>query len=50
MKDDAIMKKTRKTETKIDWSAANAVTEAERLAAALADPDNKPMSDKECGS
>jgi len=37
------MKKTRKTEARIDWSAADALTEAERHAAAMADPDCKPI-------
>ena len=30
---------------KVDWSAADAMTEAERSAAALADPDAQPMTD-----
>jgi putative transcriptional regulator len=37
------MKKTRRTEARIDWSAADALTEAERHAAAMADPDCKPI-------
>jgi putative transcriptional regulator len=37
------MKRTRKTEAKIDWSAADAMTEEERHAAAMADADSKPI-------
>jgi putative transcriptional regulator len=37
------MKKISKTESKIDWSAADAMTEEERHAAAMADPDCKPI-------
>ena len=40
------MKKTRKTE-KLDWSRLDAMGEAERHAAAVADPDARPMSDEE---
>jgi hypothetical protein len=41
------MKKTVKTKAVIDWSAADAVTDEERRAAAMADPDAVPMSDEE---
>jgi putative transcriptional regulator len=40
-----IMKKTARA--KIDWSRADAMTEAERHAAAMADPDARPMTDEE---
>jgi putative transcriptional regulator len=39
------MKKTAKV--KVDWSRADAMTEAERYAAAMADPDARPMTDEE---
>ena len=42
------MKPTPKNETPVfDWSAADAMTDAERHAAALADPDAWPMTDEE---
>jgi putative transcriptional regulator len=41
------MKKTAKRETKIDWSRADAMTAEERHAAAMADPDARPMTDEE---
>jgi len=41
------MKKRVKRTGKIDWSRADAMTAKERRAAALADPDNKPMTDAE---
>jgi putative transcriptional regulator len=41
------MKKTSKGDTKIDWSRADAMTAAERHAAAMADPDARPMTDEE---
>jgi putative transcriptional regulator len=41
------MKKTAKRAPKIDWSRADAMTAKQRRAAALADPDNRPMTDKE---
>ena len=44
---DATMKRTAKGKRKIDWSRADATTEAERHAAAMADPDARPMTDKE---
>jgi hypothetical protein len=37
--DDATMKRTAKGKRKIDWSRADAMSEAERHAAAMADPD-----------
>jgi putative transcriptional regulator len=40
------MKKTDKRPA-IDWGALDAMTEVERGAAALADPDARPMTDKE---
>jgi putative transcriptional regulator len=33
--------------TKIDWSRLDAMTPAQRRAAAMADPDARPMTDKE---
>ena len=39
------MNATRKTETKFDWSAADAMTDEEILAAALADPDAQPITE-----
>jgi len=44
---DATMKKTAKRTPKIDWSHADAMTAKQRRAAAIADPDNRPMTDKE---
>lgn len=41
------MQKTAKTEDPIDWSAADAMTEERRHAAAMADPDAIPMTDEE---
>jgi putative transcriptional regulator len=41
------MKKTAKTKPKIDWSRADAMSEAERHAAAMADPDARPMTEAE---
>src|SRR4249920_3721343 len=45
--DDATMKRTAKGKPKIDWSRVDAMTEAERHAAAMADPDARPMTDAE---
>src|SRR6266851_4023784 len=45
--DDATMKRTAKGKPKIDWSRVDAMTEAERHAAAVADPDARPMTDAE---
>jgi putative transcriptional regulator len=41
------MKKSAKPAPKIDWSRADAMTAKQRRAAALADPDNRPMTDTE---
>ena len=41
------MKKTAKGKPKIDWSRVDAMTEAERHAAAITDPDARPMADAE---
>jgi putative transcriptional regulator len=41
------MKQTQKIKNKIDWSAADAMTPKQRHAAAVADPDGKPMTDEE---
>jgi putative transcriptional regulator len=41
------MRRTGKGKRKIDWSHADAMTEAERHAAAVADPDARPMTDEE---
>lgn len=43
MNDDSTMKKTT-SPTKHDWSRLDAMTDAERHAAALADPDAKPLT------
>jgi putative transcriptional regulator len=43
MNDDNIMKKTAEP-TKHDWRRFDAMTEAERHAAALADPDAQPLT------
>ena len=45
MNDDNTMKKTDEP-TKHDWSRFDAMTEAERHAAALADPDAQPLTPK----
>ncbi len=37
------MKQTPKTDTRIDWSAGDPMTEEQRHAAAMADPDCKPI-------
>jgi putative transcriptional regulator len=42
-----IMKRTAKHKAKIDWSRVDAMTEAERHAAAMAGPDARPMTDEE---
>jgi putative transcriptional regulator len=41
------MKNTAKRKLNIDWSRLDAMTEAERHAAAVADPDARPMTDEE---
>ena len=41
------MKKTARREPKIDWSRVDAMTDEERHAAAMADPDARPMTDEE---
>ena len=41
------MKKTARREPKIDWSRFDAMTDEERHAAAMADPDARPMTDEE---
>ena len=41
------MKKTAKRKPAIDWSRADAMTARQRRAAAMADPDNRPMTDAE---
>jgi putative transcriptional regulator len=45
--DDVTMKKTAECPPKIDWSRADAMTAKQRRAAAMSDPNNKPMTDKE---
>jgi len=45
--DDATMKKTAKRTPKIEWSRADKMTAKQRRAAAMADPDNRPMTDEE---
>jgi putative transcriptional regulator len=50
-KDDGTMSKTvrrtPKNEPKHDWTRFNAMTDEERHAAAMADPDARPMTDEE---
>jgi putative transcriptional regulator len=41
------MKRIAKRKPHIDWSRADAMTARQRRAAALADPDNRPMTDEE---
>ena len=41
------MKRTTKKKSKIDWRAVDAMSEKERHAAAMADPDARPMTDDE---
>lgn len=41
------MKRTARHKANIDWSRVDAMTEAERHAAAMADPDARPMTDEE---
>jgi putative transcriptional regulator len=41
------MKKTARHSVKIDWGRADAMTARQRREAAMADPDNRPMSDQE---
>src|ERR1700751_4004925 len=41
------MKKTAKNKARVDWSSVDAMTEAERHAAAMADPDARQMTDEE---
>jgi putative transcriptional regulator len=41
------MSRTAERKPKIDWSRADAMSEAERHAAAMADPDARPMTDAE---
>ena len=42
------MSKTPKSEDKFDWSAVDALTDEEIHAAAMADPDARPMTEEEC--
>ena len=41
------MSATARKQTKIDWSALDAMTDEERHAAAMADPDARPMTEEE---
>ena len=41
------MKRTAKSKAKVEWDRVDAMTEEERHAAALADPDARPMTDEE---
>jgi hypothetical protein len=47
--DADIMKKAAKktTRPKHDWSRLDAMTEAEKHAAALSDPDNRPLTEED---
>ncbi len=48
MKDDATTKPMPETRvTKYDWTAADAMTEEEVMAAALSDPDAQPMTEEQ---
>lgn len=47
MSNASTTKKTAKTESKIDWSRFDAMTAEQRHAAAMADPDARPMTEKE---
>src|SRR5437016_777461 len=49
MSDADIMKRTAKKTTppKHDWSRLDAMTEAEKHAAALSDPDNRPLTEED---
>jgi putative transcriptional regulator len=50
MSDDTTTKRTAPTEKlRHDWSALDAMTDAERHAAALGDPDAQPMQDADFG-
>ena len=44
MCDDSTMKKTDRDHAKIDWSSLDAMTEEEKHAAALSDPDAQPIT------
>ena len=44
MSDDPTVKKTDRTRAKTDWSALDAMTEEEKHAAALSDPDAQPIT------
>ena len=41
------MSRTPLTDVAIDWSALDALTDAQRHAAAMADPDGRPMTEEE---
>ena len=41
------MSKTPESKSKFDWSAVEALTDEQILAAAMADPDARPMTDEE---
>jgi putative transcriptional regulator len=41
------MSKMPKSEEKLDWSAVDALTDEEIHAAAMADPDARPMTEEE---
>jgi hypothetical protein len=41
---DSTMKKTDRTRAKTDWSSLDAMTEEEKHAAALSDPDAQPIT------
>ncbi len=47
MSNASTTKKTVKRASRIDWTRFDAMSEAERHAAALADPDARPMTDEE---
>jgi putative transcriptional regulator len=41
------MKRTAKRRTTVNWNRADTMTAKQRRAAAMADPDNRPMTDAE---
>src|SRR5262245_49566125 len=41
------MNKTTKMRSRVDWSRVDAMTDEQRHAAAMADPDARPMTDEE---
>jgi len=44
---DTMKRTAKKTAAKHDWSRLDAMTEAEKHAAALSDPDNRPLTEED---